>query len=205
MSRASQVRHLLTGLRRLDRQQAALRLLVLTVPLLGLAVVAAAGAGWHASVVLVTAALAAASALLPGSHAPLGTVLVLVLAWLGGVPETWSVWLPVLGALLAAFHGCCCLLGDAPPGLRVGAVVLRRWAARVAGMAAAAGLTWGAGMAVLRLVDALSGPGDAAGPARWLVGAALLVTVAWLVLLGRWLSRDYAAVSWTGRSMSRPS
>lgn len=181
MSRLSEATEFLDALSRLGRQQRLLRSLLVLLPAAAFAAEVGAGAAVQLLPILLVTGLAVLSALAPDSHAPLGVVLVVGGYWAIEVDEQLSSWTLLVTVLLVVFHVVCLLASYGPPSVVLSAAMLLLWLRRGLVATGAGVLVWLAG----RVLDGVD-----PGSSGWLLAAALLALVAWIVVLGRRLSVD---------------
>lgn len=174
MSRGSDASAVVDQVLLVSRQQLALRTASLVAAVGFLVLVEAAGGspGWFPLLLLVLAALAAAT--FPDTNTPLALVLGLGWLWWAQVPDVFSGWTLAAAVLLTAVHVTSTLGGYGPPALQVPGALLLAWGRRAAVMAAASVLVWLAA----GLLGALDLP-----PSASVAVMGLAVVAAWIVLL----------------------
>ena len=155
-------------------QQRWLRFVVLGSGLAFLALVPAAGGGFHPLLGGVALVLLAVTVLVPESNAPLGLALYLGGFWVVTVPRTLGVEVLLAATALAALHVGCALASYGPPGLTLDRAFVSVWWRRFAYCLGAAGLVWALAHAVVLLH---------LPPSGLALGAALVVLLGWVTAL----------------------
>ena len=155
-------------------QQRWLRVVVLGSGLAFLALVPAAGGGFHPLLGGVALALLAVTVLVPESNAPLGLVLYLGGFWVVTVPRTLGIEVLLAATALTALHLACTLASYGPPGLTLDRAFVSVWWRRFAYCLTGAGLVW----VLARTVVLLDLP-----PSGVALGAALVLLLGWVTVL----------------------
>src|SRR4051794_3093231 len=114
-----------------SRQQQGLRLVVLASGIGFLALIPAAGGGFHPVLSGAACVLLVISVLIPDSNAPLGLVLYLGGLWAVTVPRTLGVEVLLAAEAVDAVHVGCAVGPVRPAGLALGAPVPALWGRRV--------------------------------------------------------------------------
>jgi len=171
----------LDELSRLAPQQRLIRLIVLVAPLIAVSAEAQAGATLQRWFVVAVIASSLVTAVVPDSHTGLLVVLLVGGHWAGASASGTSHtgWVLVIALALLLFHTACTLASYAPSSVVLDRALLLLWLRRNAWAGAVAAIVW----VISRVVSGLELPGSGL-----VLGAALLVLVAWTALLARTMS-----------------
>lgn len=173
------VSSLLDDLSRLPRQQWVFRAVIPAATATMVVLEEFAGASVHVVFPLLVTGLSLLVAALPDSSAGLLLVLLLGVHWAIAVPEQLTVWVLAAAVDLLVLHTAAALASYGPARLALDRDLLRLWGRRWALLLGATVLTWLLAVVASRI--RLPGGG-------WLLGAALLVLIAWAGHLTRRLS-----------------
>jgi hypothetical protein len=146
----------------------AVRVLILTAPLMALGATSAAG---HTNPAITLAVLGATMfcILRPDSHLGLLVVLLIGGQWLANVHTPTTPWSLATAAALAVFHAALAAASAIPPAAAWTTAMFVRWTRRTSTVVAASGATW----TMLTLIDNVD-----------LAGNPALLTISLLVIAG---------------------